>query len=335
MLIRQQYGRPGIDNREVGGRVIREHHELDHLAGQLFQGVLTPGMLPEALAALAAWVQPATESAASNELSADPPAYCPLSKNGNGEPAACRRMHHGNEASVAGKQHCAVCTLLDGNAPNWQRVVDLFVHCRALREFADHAASWAHTSHVAAIILNTEGRVLDCDYRGESFLKAGNILHVQGGELHCTDAGIQQQFNAALKETGSAGRTTNLLLHAPEQPDKRFSLTLTRMQERRSAASAGSVPPVPDILCLVAPLDGRRIATARQLMDFFGLSAAEARLARAICHGDSVEEYARDQGLRLPTVRTQLSAIFNKTGTDRQAMLVRLIAGIPVVRDAA
>jgi DNA-binding CsgD family transcriptional regulator len=73
----------------------------------------------------------------------------------------------------------------------------------------------------------------------------------------------------------------------------------------------------------------------RQLMDFFGLSAAEARLARAICHGDSVEEYATDQGLRLPTVRTQLSSIFHKTGTERQATLVRLIAGIPVVRDSA
>lgn len=318
--------------------MIREHHELDRLAGQLFQGVLVPGMLPEALAALAAWVQPATESAASsNEPAPDPPPYCPLSKTGNAEHAACRRMHHGNVAPAAGMHHCAVCNLLDGNAPNWQRIVDLFMHCRALREFADHAASWAHTSHVAAIILNTEGRVLDCDYRGESFLKAGNVLHVQGGELACTNASFQPQFNSVLKETAGTGRTTNILLSAPEQPDKRFSLTLTRMQERPVIAKAGGTATVAvsDILCLVAPLDGRRIATARQLMDFFGLSAAEARLARAICHGDSVEEYARDQGLRLPTVRTQLSAIFNKTGTDRQAMLVRLIAGIPVVRDSA
>jgi len=69
------------------------------------------------------------------------------------------------------------------------------------------------------------------------------------------------------------------------------------------------------------------------VIDFFGLSRAEARLARAICHGDSVENYARDHDLRLPTVRTQLSSVFNKTGTDRQAELVRLVAGIPVVRE--
>jgi len=107
------------------------------------------------------------------------------------------------------------------------------------------------------------------------------------------------------------------------------------MPQRPSAVGAGESAKIAEILCLVAPLDGRRIATVRQLMDFFGLSAAEARLARAICHGDSVEEYARDQGLRLPTVRTQLSSIFSKTGTKRQATLVRLIAGIPVVRDLA
>lgn len=199
----------------------------------------------------------------------------------------------------------------------------------------DHLARWAHISHVAAIILTPSARVLDCDYRGQSFLKAGKVLRIQDGCLHCTDPGFQPRFNSALKETASAGRTANILLHPPKQPEQRFSLTLTRLERRQENAIPGQLARRPDILCLVAPLDGRRIATARQLMDFFGLSAAEARLARAICHGDSVEEYARDQGLRLPTVRTQLSSIFNKTGTERQAMLVRLIAGIPVVRDSA
>lgn len=288
-------------NREAGGWVIDETHELDRVAGQLFQGALTPAMLPEVIASLAAWLQPSLA----------------------------------NDLASAAESQCAVCALLDDKRPNWQRLFDLFVHCRVLREFSNHAASWAHTSHVAAIILTQSARIIDCDYRGQSFLKAGNVLHMLGGQLCCTDAGLQPNFNSALKETAGSGRTANILLYPPAQPDKRFSLTLTLMQQRPSAAVDGESAKAADILCLVAPLDGRRIATARQLMDFFGLSAAEARLARAICHGDSVEEYARDQGLRLPTVRTQLSSIFNKTGTERQAGLVRLVAGIPVVRDSA
>jgi len=312
----------------MGERVIDETDELDRLAGQLFQGVITPEMLPDVIISLAAWLQPPSG------VAADMPSYCPLNNGGASESAPCRRMLNVPDLPDDDESQCAVCAMLDGNKPDWRRIIDLFVHCRALREFADHAASWAHTSHVAAIILTQNGRVLDCDYRGESFLKAGNILRMTGGQLCCVESNFQPGFNLALREAAGSGRTTNILLHAPEQPDKRFSLTLTRMQHRPAGTSGGRSANLPDILCLVAPLDGRRIATARQLMDFFGLSGAEARLARAICHGDSVEEYARDQGLRLPTVRTQLSSIFNKTGTLRQAALVRLIAGIPVVRDS-
>ncbi len=293
-------------------------------------------MLPEVIVSLAAWLQPTsgTESADEGGVG-DPPSYCPLSKNGNLDKAPCRRMRQKNDLPEPAENPCTVCALLDSNRPNWHRIINLFMHYRALREFADHAASWAHTSHVAAIVLSHNARILDCDQRGQSFLKTGNVMHILGGQLYCTDASFQPQFNSALKDTVGAGRTTNILLHPPEQPDKRFSLTLTRMPQRPSAVGAGESAKIAEILCLVAPLDGRRIATVRQLMDFFGLSAAEGRLARAICHGDSVEEYARDQGLRLPTVRTQLSSIFSKTGTKRQATLVRLIAGIPVVRDLA
>ena len=295
-----------------------------------------PEMLSEVIASLVAWLQSPLGTDSAHEGRAHTlPSYCLLSKNGHLDNAHCRRTRPTPDVPVSEENPCTVCALLDGHPPNWQRIIDLFMHCRAPWEFADHAASWAHTSHVAAIILTQDARILDCDYRAQSFLKAGNVLHIQSGQLYCTDTKFQPNFNSALKETAGNGRMANILLHPPEQPDKRFSLTLTRMQPRPSAAKAGESAKIPDILCLVAPLDGRRIATARQLMDFFQLSAAEARLARAICHGDSVEEYARDQGLRLPTVRTQLSSIFNKTGTERQASLVRLIAGIPVVRDSA
>jgi len=202
-------------------------------------------------------------------------------------------------------------------------------------ELADRAASVVHCNPVAAIIVTPNGQVIDYDQHGESILKSGHVLRTQERLLRCADASRQAAFNAALKKTAMSGRTTNLLLLALDEPDKRFSLTLTRMQRTLPDTAKAQAVPTVDVLCLVAPLDGRRIATAQQLIDFFDLSRAEARLARSIGHGDSVEDYARDQSLRLSTVRTQLSAVFNKTGTDRQAALVRLIAGIPVVRDEA
>jgi DNA-binding CsgD family transcriptional regulator len=153
------------------------------------------------------------------------------------------------------------------------------------------------------------------------------------GQLRWGEPAMQARFAAALGQTATTGRATSVLLQSPKQAQRRFSLTLKQMRRRPASDGAGGESAA-DVLCLVAPLDQRRIATARQLMDLFTLSAAEARLARALANGDSVEEYARDHDLRLPTVRTQLRAVFEKTGTQRQATLVRLIAGIPVVRDS-
>ena len=67
-------------------------------------------------------------------------------------------------------------------------------------------------------------------------------------------------------------------------------------------------------------------------MDMFGLSAAEARLARALCHGDTLEDHAQAQGVKITTVKTQLGSVFAKTQTKRQVTLVSLITSIPPLR---
>lgn len=308
--------------------------QLDHLAKQLFQGGLTPDMLPDVIVSLAAWLRPASGTDALNQLAKDCTlSYCPLAESHNAEDTPCRSRRAAGSLAALGQADCFVCASMDGSRPSWQWIIDLFVHCRAMRDFADRAFSRAHSSHVAAIILSFDGMVLDCDARGQTFINTGRVLRGQAGRLCCSDATSQRSFNVALKETANSGRTSNILLHATGEPDKRFSLTLARMQQCEPASELRRTAHGPEVLCLVAPLDGRRVVTAQQLMDFFGLSKAEARLARAICHGDSVEEYSRDNDVGLPTVRTQLSAIFHKTGTSRQATLVHLIAGIPVVRD--
>jgi DNA-binding CsgD family transcriptional regulator len=57
----------------------------------------------------------------------------------------------------------------------------------------------------------------------------------------------------------------------------------------------------------------------------FDLTPAEARLAQAIARGDRLEEIAMSLGIKMPTARTQLAAIFVKTGTQRQATRLALL----------
>ena len=92
--------------------------------------------------------------------------------------------------------------------------------------------------------------------------------------------------------------------------EKRYVLLLLPTQ----AAITEKSDPTKNVACLVFPVGRRRIASVKQLMALFSLTAAEARLARALCHGETLEEYALDQGVKLPTVKTQLRAIFLKHG---------------------
>lgn len=67
-------------------------------------------------------------------------------------------------------------------------------------------------------------------------------------------------------------------------------------------------------------------------MQMFGLTPAEARLARAVAEGIRPEEYAGEAGVSVATAHTQLCVIFQKTGTDRQDGLATSFAQIPSVR---
>jgi DNA-binding CsgD family transcriptional regulator len=63
-----------------------------------------------------------------------------------------------------------------------------------------------------------------------------------------------------------------------------------------------------------------------ELVEFFGLSPAEARVAAALLTGRTLAEIAAASGIRITTVRTQLASILRKVGAERQADLVRILS---------
>lgn len=57
----------------------------------------------------------------------------------------------------------------------------------------------------------------------------------------------------------------------------------------------------------------------------FDLTPAEARLVLRLVAGDSLKSSAEALGIEYETARTDLEAIFDKTGTSRQMELVILV----------
>lgn len=90
------------------------------------------------------------------------------------------------------------------------------------------------------------------------------------------------------------------------------------------AGSAGALILTPATLPHAPP--------AELLQSLFDLTPAEARVARALAGGDSIEAIASGARVSVNTVRTQVQALLAKTGRRRQAEMVALLAGLQVGR---
>jgi DNA-binding CsgD family transcriptional regulator len=64
----------------------------------------------------------------------------------------------------------------------------------------------------------------------------------------------------------------------------------------------------------------------RELAELYGLTPAETRLAGLILNGLALFEAAERLGITRNTARTHMKRIYGKTGTRRQAELIRRLA---------
>lgn len=225
---------------------------------------------------------------------------------------------------------------LDRLIPHLQRAIGLMLRWNDQYQQSLFMASGLAATALALIAVDRAGRLLYCNPSGDALLREGEVIRLRDGLL-CLGKGSRKNGSEdlanAISETARSGRPLNLLLGAGKHPHRRYSLTLTAIPKHGIMPALASVSVASGVLCVLAPLDRRRVATTRQLIELLGLSAAEARLARALASGESLEDYARESDLRLPTVKTQLRSIFAKTACDRQASLMRLITAIPPVRE--
>ena len=83
------------------------------------------------------------------------------------------------------------------------------------------------------------------------------------------------------------------------------------------------------VMTPVAPLQAPPVELVQSLFD---LSPAEARVARRLATGQTVDEIASIDGVSSNTVRTQVRGVLEKTGCRRQTDVVALLGGVAMPR---
>lgn len=222
---------------------------------------------------------------------------------------------------------CSDCLFLHEQQLGTTGDAEFLRHCRAIREYADQGVSTLFSPYVAAILLGANGCVLDIDERSANYLRSSCVLEIRRNRLMAQERAVNDHLIHSIDRV-SSGSKADTLICSGRNSAERYAILL--QPNPRNDLLKPRQPRT--VLCFIFPLGRRRVASAQQLISMFNLSPAEARLARALCHGETLEGYAEALGVKLPTVKTQLRAVFAKTQTDRQVALVNLILGIPPLR---
>jgi DNA-binding CsgD family transcriptional regulator len=213
---------------------------------------------------------------------------------------------------------------------HFSRAMHLFTQTEALRQRAQLGIRGLEEVELGVIATDERRRVLFANSQAEAVLGASTELKVRNAHLTVADPALDVRLGEAIADASRRSRAASLAIPAPSGGGEELLLSIAPLPE--SSAMRGPLTR-PTALVLVRSRARQRVASAAQLMHWFGLSPAEARLARAVGHGQTPEDYSVAEGVSMSTVRTQLRAVFARTGTGRQSDLVRLVTAAPVVRE--
>jgi DNA-binding CsgD family transcriptional regulator/PAS domain-containing protein len=216
--------------------------------------------------------------------------------------------------------------------PHYRRAAQLLWRFSALKNEQRAGQDVLDRLPYGVFLLDGAGRVTACNRAAEEILRRRDGLALMEGKLQATRpddcAALDRMVaDAALtgchKGLGSGGALT--VERAAEKP--RYEVLVS---------PCGAAPLLPAFgrptaaVVFVTDRDRPNEPDPALLRRMYGLTPTEAKVACGIATGNTPAEVARALGVGLNTVRTHLYRALAKTGTERQADLVRLLTGGPL-----
>jgi DNA-binding CsgD family transcriptional regulator len=213
-------------------------------------------------------------------------------------------------------------------APHLRRAV---VIGRLLDARTAEAATLADTLDglsASLLLVDQRGRIVHANARGHLMLTEGVPLRAPGAKLTCdhadADRALHDVFLAASSGDAAVG-TRGVAVPLTARDGERYVahvLPLTSGARRRAGTTYAAVAAVfVHKAALDTPSPPEVIART------FKLTPSELRVLLAIVEVGGVPEVAEALGVAETTVKFHLRRLFEKTGTHRQADLVKLVAG--------
>lgn len=179
----------------------------------------------------------------------------------------------------------------------------------------------------AVLLVDRSGRVVHANASAHRMISMGEVMSAPNGRLLVSDAqadaSLREVCDAAAEGDASMG-TRGISIPLSSTNGGRYVahvLSLTSGARRRAGTHYSAVAAI-----FIHRASAVTVAPPEAIAKHFELTPSELRVLLAIVQADGVAETAALLGISEATVKTHLHRLFAKTGTNRQADLVRLIA---------
>jgi DNA-binding CsgD family transcriptional regulator len=175
--------------------------------------------------------------------------------------------------------------------------------------------------------VNADAHILEANANGRAMLEQGTLVRTYGDRLVPADSDAERGLTEILREfengnAVSSARPAPVLLSA--RIDEPFVAHVVPLIDggRRNAGSAYTAVAAVFVQKASFELPSSQEVIAKS----YKLTRTELRVLLAIVHVGGVPKVSEALGISGATVKTHLRRLFSKTGTERQADLVKLVA---------
>jgi len=210
----------------------------------------------------------------------------------------------------------------------YQRAINL--NKRHLRMFLEHRTAFniLESAPRGIFFLGQNGQVTYQNMEARMFFAVNDGLRLSDGFVQIDDQKVRREFHDFIDEMQSGDEADSHRAFITAIPRKSAAAPYQLIVSKLSCDAQRAALNDDESLATAVISDPEDVGDLKidLLRSFFGLSAAEARLARALYKCDVLGDAAAALGISIHTARSELKKVFKKLDVNSQSALLKKLA---------
>jgi DNA-binding CsgD family transcriptional regulator len=211
--------------------------------------------------------------------------------------------------------------------PHLQRAFHISRYIQTIKGQNESATNVIDQLSFGVVLVDGYGKPVTANRKARMLNKHSAGLSITSSGIYVASSRDTQALQQVIKDACGKVRKGGVL--ALERPLSQLPLTLIVTPLNPELSPLGAEADKCMAAIFIYDPEEKRNICIETLRKIYGLTKAEAKLAKALAEGFSIDEIASQTSVSKHTLRTQLKVVFRKTGLNRQSDIIRLILGGP------